>query len=310
MNIQQLRYLVEVVRNGLNISAAAAALHTVQSGISNQLRLLEDELGIELFFRHGKRLKALTPAGERILQQAQNVLHQLADMRAIGAEYSADHSGVLALATTHTQARYVLPPVIKRFMERYPQVRPIIHQGNPSQIGAMVARGEADIGIATEALDQFEELALFSCYEWNRSIVTPPHHPLLVVEPLTLAAIAHYPIITYGDAFTGRSKINAAFEQQKLTPNIVLTALDADVIKTYINLGLGIGILADMAFDPQRDAPLQARDASHLFASSTTRLALRRGAFLRSYVYTFIEMFAAQLTRPCVEAALKGEECA
>jgi len=210
------------------------------------------------------------------------------------------------IATTHTQARYALPPVIRRFMKRYPQVRLSLHQGSPTQIAELTSGGEADLAIATEALDLYDQLVMLPCYEWNRCVVTPPGHPLLSLKRLTLEALAQYPLITYDFAFTGRSTMQRAFEGRGLSPNVVLTAIDADVIKTYVELGLGVGILAMMAFDPKRDRHLCALDASHLFAPSVTRIGIRRNSYLRGYVYEFIEMFAPHLTRPVVEAAMAG----
>src|SRR5690606_8285968 len=218
--------------------------------------------------------------------------------------FSDSASGELIIATTHTQARYALPPIIKRFTERYPKVKLILRQGSPTQISELVSSGEANLAIATEAIELFEELVMLPCYQWNRCIIVPPKHPLLRQQPVTLEAIALYPIITYDFAFTGRSKINQAFESKKLTPNVVLTAIDADVIKTYVELGLGIGILAKMAFDPHRDKHLRAIDASHLFEASMTRIGISRNSYIRSYVYDFIEMFAPHLDRATVKAAM------
>ena len=307
MNLQQLRYLCAIVDHGLNVSDAAAALFTSQPGISRQVRQLEDELGVPVFVRHGKRLSALTPAGGGVVATARRALREIENLRRVGAEYKSEDTGVLAIATTHTQARYVLPPVIRGFAARYPKVKVILHQGNPLQVADQTLRGEVDVGIATEALATFPELATLPCYEWNRCVLVPRGHPLTKVVPLTLAALARYPIITYDFAFTGRSQINAAFDAEGIAPNVVLTALDADVIKTYVELGMGVGIVATMAYDPVRDAGLERLDAAHLFAPSTTRLALRRDVFLRSYVYDFISRFAPALDRAAVDAALAGK---
>lgn len=306
MKLQQLRYLREIVRSGLNISEAAQSLHTSQPGVSKQIRLLEDELGIRIFERHGKRVVGITAPGKAVLAIAERLLADAEDLKRVGEEFSNEATGRFVIATTHTQARYVLPSVIKRFIELYPGVQLNVRQGNPTQVAQQAVAGEADIAIATEAFEFFEELVLLPCYQWNRCVVTPPGHPLLKEKPLTLDAIARYPIITYDFAFTGRSRVNKAFERRKLTPNVVLTALDADVIKTYVELGLGVGIVATMAFDPQRDDSLRAIDAAHLFESSTTRIGLRRGAYLRRYVYDFIELFAPPLKRSTIEAAMKG----
>lgn len=306
MNLQQLRYLCAIVDHGLNVSDAAEALYTSQPGISKQVRQLEDELGVPVFVRHGKRLSALTPAGEAVVATARRALREVENLRRVGAEYKSEDSGVLSIATTHTQARYVLPPVIAAFAARYPRVKVILHQGNPMQVAEHTIRGESDVGIATESITGFPELVTLPCYEWNRCVLTPRGHPLTKVNPLTLQALARYPIITYDFSFTGRSQINAAFDTAGLSPNVVLTALDADVIKTYVELGMGIGIIATMAYDPVRDATLERIDAGHLFAPSTTRLALRRDTFLRGYVYDFIARFAPSLDRATVDAALAG----
>ncbi len=306
LNLQQLRYLCAIVDHGLNVSDAAEALFTSQPGISKQVRLLEDELGVSVFVRHGKRLSALTPAGAAVVATARRALREVENLKRVGAEYKSEDTGVLSIATTHTQARYVLPPVIRDFVARYPRVKVVLHQGNPLQVADQTARGEVDVGIATEALTSFPELVALPCYEWNRSVLVPTGHPLAKVRPLTLAALARHPIITYDFAFTGRSQINAAFDAEGLAPNIVLTALDADVIKTYVELGMGVGIVASMAYDAVRDTGLERLDAAHLFAPSTTRLALRRDVFLRGFVYDFIERFAPILDRATVDAALAG----
>ena len=242
MNLQQLRYLQEIARQNLNISDAAEALYTSQPGVSKQIRLLEDELGIEIFIRNGKRITAITEPGKSILEIAQRILLDTDNMRQVSEEFRAHDSGTLTIATTHTQARYALPPVVKQFIKRYPKVKLELHQGNPTQIAQQVLDGNADIAIATESLALYDELVTLPCYEWNHCIITPPKHPLLDEKKLTLEKVAQFPIITYDFAFTGRNKINAAFQEKGLEPNIVLTAIDADVIKTYVELGLGIGI--------------------------------------------------------------------
>jgi LysR family transcriptional regulator, cys regulon transcriptional activator len=306
MKLQQLRYLREIVRSGLNISDAAEALHTSQPGISKQIRLLEDELGVRVFERHGKRIAGITAPGKAVLAIAERLLADTENLKRVGEEFSNEATGRFVIATTHTQARYVLPPVLKKFIQRYPGVQLNVHQGNPTQVAQQVVSGEADIAIATEAFEFFQDLVLLPCYQWNRCVVTPPDHPLLKQKPLTLEAIAQYPIVTYDYAFTGRTKVNKAFELRRLTPNVVFTALDADVIKTYVELGLGVGIIASMAFDAQRDVNLRGLDASHLFESSTTRIGLRGGSYLRRYVYDFIELFAPHLKHDTIDAAMKG----
>lgn len=306
MNLQQLRYIHEVVRQNLNVSAAADALFTSQPGVSKQIRQLEDELGVEVFVRHGKRLVGITEPGRQVLQLAERMLRDMASLKQVGEEFSNESRGSLSIATTHTQARYVLPKVIRDFVGRFPEVRLSLHQGSPRQVCEMVLSGEADIAIATEAIDEYEELVMLPCYQWNRCIVATPRHPILQASPLTLEAIARYPLITYDDAFTGRSLINKAFLGRGLKPNVVLTAIDSDVIKTYVGMDLGIGILARMAFDAATDRELGMADAAHLFESSTTRIGLRRNAYLRGYIYAFIELFAPHLTRRSVETAIAG----
>jgi LysR family cys regulon transcriptional activator len=306
VNLQQLRYLCAVVDNGLNVSDAAEALYTSQPGISKQIRQLEDELGLRVFVRQGKRLTSLTPAGEVVVATARRALREIANLKRVADEFRTEDAGVLGIATTHTQARYVLPPVLSKFAARFPKVRLVLHQGNPVQVAEQTLSGDVDVGIATEAVGDSPQLITFPCYRWNRGVLVPKGHPLAKVRPLTLEAVASYPIVTYDFAFTGRSAINAAFTARGLEPNVVLSALDADVIKTYVELGMGVGIVAAMAFDPAKDVGFEMLDASHLFAASTTRLALRKGVFLRGYVYEFITLFAPQYTRSVVDAALAG----
>ena len=293
------------MNQGLNLSEAAKSLHTSQPGISKQIQLLESELGVDIFVRHGKRIVKVTSPGKVILEIAKKMLKHAKDLQKVGQEFTNETSGSLTIATTHTQARYALPETIKRFTAHYPKVKLILRQGNPIQISELVASGEADIAIATEAMESFNELVVLPCYEWNRCIITPPKHPLLKIKTLTLKAVARYPIITYDFSFTGRSKINYAFEMNGLIPNIVLTALDADVIKTYVELGLGVGIVAKMAFDPQRDKHLRAMDASHLFEPSITRIGIGRNSYLRGYVIDFITMFAPHLDPIKIKIAIK-----
>jgi LysR family cys regulon transcriptional activator len=304
MNLQQLRYLNEIVRQGLNISGAADTLFTSQPGISKQIRQLEDELGVEIFVRNGKRIVAVTEPGKVVLAIARRMLHDAENIKQVGQEFSAQDCGHLIIATTHTQARYALPPVVKQFIERYPKVKLGLHQGSPTQIAEQVLSGEADICIATESLALYDGLVTLPCYEWNHCVITPPGHPLLREKTLTLASIAQYPIVTYDFAFTGRGKINEAFQKAGITPNIALTAIDADVIKTYVELGLGIGILAQMSFIPERDKQLCMLEAAHLFRPSTTRIGIRRNEYLRGYTYDFIELFAPHLSREVVSRAM------
>jgi len=306
MKLQQLRYICEAAKRNLNLSQAAEALFTSQPGISRQIRALEEELGVDIFVRHGKRLVAITEPGQAILEMARRVLLDLDSLKQIGGEFTQEDAGSLTIATTHTQARYALPPVIKRFREKYPAVHLSLRQGSPTQISELTTSGEADIAIATEAIEHYADLAMLPCYQWNRCVLTPPGHPLLKIKKLKLEDIARYPVITYDFAFTGRSKINQAFAALGLNPEVVLTAIDADVIKTYVELGLGIGIVAMMAYNPDRDSMLRALDASHLFDASTTRIGIRKNSYLRGYVYDFIEMFAPHLGRDVVDAAMQG----
>ena len=308
MKLQQLRFVSEVARRELSVSAAAEALFTSQPGISKQIKALEDELGIDIFVRNGKRLVGVTEPGRAVLAIAERLLAEAANLKRAGEEFSNEKLGTLTIATTHTQARYALPKAVAAFKRRYPDVQIVIHQGNPTQICEQVAAGEADFCVATEQIAAHPALVALPCYQWNRCVVVRPRHPLLKVQPLTLEAIAGYPIVTYDFAFANRSHVNRAFEQRGLEPRVVLTAFDADVIKTYVELGLGIGIMATMAFDPRRDRHLRAIDAAHLFPSSTTRLGVKRGAYLRRYAYDFIELFAPQLSRELVQKMVTEKE--
>jgi LysR family cys regulon transcriptional activator len=307
MKLQQLRYLCEVAKRGLNLSEAAQALYTSQPGISKQIRMLESELGVEILVRHGKRVVDITEPGRIILDIAERILRDTENLKKVGREFAAEDSGSLAIATTHTQARYALPPVIQRFIARYPRVRLSLREGSPQQISDLMRSGEADIAIITEAHEHYEDLVTLPCYQWNRCVITPLRHPLLKERQLTLEMIAQYPIVTYDFAFSGDSPIKRAFDARGIRPNVALTAVDADVIKTYVELGLGVGILAKMAFDPARDFGLRLIDASHLFEPSTTRIGIRRHTYLRGYIYDFIEMFAPHLTRRVVDATIRGE---
>lgn len=306
MNLQQLRYLHEIAKRGLNVTEAAAALFTSQPGVSKQVRLFEEELGIVIFERAGKRLTGITEPGRQVLEIVDRMLQDAGNLKRIGEEHAGDESGTLDIAATHTQARYLLPPVVKRFAERYPRVRLRLHQGNPEQVADWVARGDADIGIATEALDRLPQLVTMPCYQWSHTVVAPRGHALLGERAIDLATLARWPLITYDPTFTGRTRIDNAFARAGITPNIVLTAVDSDVIKTYAELGLGIGIIAEMAFDPARDTALAAVAANHLFETNTTRLAIRRGTWLRGFDYAFIELFAPRLSRKMVDTTLKG----
>ncbi|BBG29440.1 HTH-type transcriptional regulator CysB [Zymobacter palmae] len=305
MKLQQLRYVWEVSRHNLNVSATAQRLYTSQPGISKQIRLLEGELGIEIFARSGKHLTRVTPAGQTVIDLAGQVLHLVNNIKQVAQEHNDENQGSLTLATTHTQARYVLPEIIKQFGERYPGISLHMHQGNPRQIAQMVCDGQADIAICTEALTQFNDLAALPWYRWNRSVLVPKGHPLCDEEHLTLEALAKYPLVTYTSGFTGSAQLAENFLAKGLEPNVVLTAADADVIKTYVRLGLGVGIVAHMAAEAT-DTDLVAIDARHLFDYSVTRIALRRGAYLRKYMYDFIERMAPHLTRERVDAVMQN----
>jgi DNA-binding transcriptional LysR family regulator len=307
MNFQQLRYVRETVRQGLNLTEAARKLFTSQPGVSKQIRELENELGVEIFVRRGKRLAALTEPGRMVVKIIDELLQQADNLKGAAREFQDQASGTLAVATTHTQARYSLPTVVRQFKRRYPKVHLTLKQGNPPQLADMVLAGEADVAIATEALDHYPKLLALPGYQWNHSVVVPAKHPLAKAERVTLEEIARYPLITYDPAFAGRTHIDEAFAARGLAPDIVLSAIDADVIKTYVELGMGIGIVAAMAFDPKRDRGLRALDASHLFKSNMTRIAIPRGAYLRRYAYAFIELFSPQLSREVIDAALAGK---
>jgi LysR family cys regulon transcriptional activator len=308
MKLQQLRCLTEVARRGLNVSEAAEALHTSQPGVSKQIRALEDELGVQVFVRHGKRLTAITEPGKAVVAIAERMLAEAQNLKRAGEEFSNDQLGSLTIAATHTQARYALPKAVAAFKRRYPKVELRIQQGNPTQICDQVISGEADMCVATEMISHYPDLVSLPVYQWNRCVVVPPKHPLLKEAPLTLEKLAEHPIVTYDFAFANRSLVQKAFEARGLAPHVVLSAQDSDVIKTYVELGLGVGILAKMAFDAKRDVMLRAIDASHLFESSTTRLGIKRGSYLRRYAYDFIEAFAPHLPAATVERAVKGQD--
>ncbi|MDP2230762.1 CysB family HTH-type transcriptional regulator [Methylotenera sp.] len=305
MKLQQLRYLHEVARQDLNITNAAEVLFTSQPGVSKQIQLFEEEIGLQVFLRNGKRLTGITEPGQQILSLAAKVMHDVDNIKRVGDEFSNVETGTLTIATTHTQARYKLPTAIKAFMTAYPHVKLNIHQGNPSQVAEQVSIGDADIGIATEYISDFENLLCLPCYQWNRCVVVPHGHPLLLEGELTLEKLTAYPLITYDFGYTGGSLVSKTFSDAGLSPNVVLTAIDADVIKTYVTLGLGVGLLANMAYDPERDANLAMVDVSHLFPNSTTYLGVRKDAFLRGYMYGFIELIAPHFNRQAVNAALK-----
>lgn len=304
MNLQQLRAVREATHRGFNLSVVANVLHTTQPAISRQIRELEQELGVEIFTRHGKRLTGHTTAGRELLPIVERLLQEQVNLRTAAANFKSRDAGELVVATTHTQARYALPRVVAQFRRRFPHVKLAFHQAEPQRIVDAVRNGEADIGIATESLARATDLLSFPCYTWNHVVVVPKAHPLARAARPTLSDVASYPIVTYEVIFTGRPHIDEAFARAEVKPDIVLTALDSDVIKTYVREGLGIGIIAAMAFDQRTDDDLIAIDAAHLFASNVTRLAIRRGVELRTYVYDFIELFAPTLTRGTIQRAL------
>jgi len=303
MKLQQLRYIWEVAHHDLNVSATAQSLYTSQPGISKQIRLLEDELGVEIFARSGKHLTRVTPAGEAIIEMAGEILRKSQNIKLVADEFSNERVGSLSIATTHTQARYVLPAVIGDFKQQFPDVSLHMNQGTPIQIAELAASGEVDFAIATEGMDHFHDLVSMPCYRWNRSVVVPKTHPLASETKLSLEALAAEPIVTYVFGFTGRSKLDDAFLDEGLEPQVVFTATDTDVIKTYVRLGLGVGIIASMAYDEEIDDDLVALDASHLFASSVTHICFRKGTFLRRFMFDFIERFAPHLDLDTVSAA-------
>lgn len=304
MKLQQLRFLREVRQKGLNISAAAKSLHTSQPGISTQIRLLEEELGIRLFERHGKLITGLTPAGKKIIDLSDDILKMVTKIKKIAADTNAPDQGVLSIATTHAQACYVLPSVFTEFSRYFPNIKLNLQQGTPKQISEMASRGQVDFAIASEAINLFDDLTLLPCYRWNKSIIAPIDHPITKIQPLTLEVIAEFPIITYVFGFTGRSKLDRAFNQKQLTPNVVITAADTDVIKTYVREKHGIGIIATMGFKEDDRKDLCCIDASHLFESNITWLGLKQGFFLREFQYKFIQTFAPHLSQKKIERAL------
>lgn len=306
MNLQQFRYVTEVARRRLNVSEAAAALHTSQPGVSKQIRSLEEELGTEIFVRQGRRFTAITDAGAEIVRALERILAEIGNLKAIGEEFAATSRGHLAVAVTHTQARYALPAVVTAFKRRYPEVKLKLLQGNPHQLARMVVGGEADIAIATEALDEYEELVALPGYQWHHCVVVPADHELTRARPLTLEAIARFPIVTYDPTFAGRGAIDRAFAARGLAPEVALSALDSDVIKSYVSLGLGVGIISQRAFRDGKEEGLAAIDSSHLFPAQTTRIAYRRGAYLRAYTMEFIRLFAPGLTASDIARAEAG----
>ena len=296
MKLQQLRCIFQIVQSEFNISKASEVLNTSQPGVSKQIKLLEDEIGIKIFQRNGKRLVNLTEPGELILSSIETILQESNNIKVISEEYIEKDQGTFTIATTHTQARYKLPKVVEEFVKKYPKTNLNIHQGNPSQVTDQIINGEADVGIATESINLSEDILTIPCYQWNRCIVMPKNHPLTEVRKITLEDLAAYPMITYDYAFTGSTIVSEVFKNANIEPNIMLTAIDADVIKTYVSLNMGIGLIAEMAFDASTDYPMVSRDVSHLFPLSTTYIGIRRENFLRKYTSDFIRMFIPKVS--------------
>ena len=310
MNFQQLRILRETVRQDFNLTTVANTLFTSQPGVSKHIKDLEDELGVEIFVRRGKRLLGLTEPGKEVLAVVERILLDTQNVRNIAEHFSSRETGNLVIATTHTQARYALPEVVKQFKAEYPKVHLVLHQGSPREIAELLIAGDADIAIATEWLANVLEIATFPYYTWHHAVIVPRGHPLTEREDITLADIAEYPIVTYHEGFTGRTNIDRRFAEAGLVPDIVLSAIDADVIKTYVDIGLGIGIIASMAYNPERDGNLVRLDVPHLFVPNTTRLAVRRGVYLRSYAYDLIQKLVPGLTEQKISEILGREAVA
>ena len=308
MNLHQLRFVREAVRQNYNLTEAAKALFTSQPGVSKAIIEFEEELGVDIFTRHGKRIRGLTEPGRVVLRSVEMIMKEVDSLKRIGKEFAAQDSGSLTIATTHTQARYALPRVVQAFMQKYPKVRLSLLQGNPKQIAEMVQKDQADLAIATESIADVDGLVTMPCYQWEHMVVMTADHPLLRLKEMTLEDLAQYPLITYDAAFAGRKKIDHAFELRGLKPDVLLEAIDADVIKTYVELGMGVGIIAGMAFDSERDRNLRAIGVGQLFGMNVSRLAIKNGAYLRSYVYTFIELLAPTLTRKMVDQVISGEK--
>jgi LysR family cys regulon transcriptional activator len=308
MNLHQFRFVQEAVRRQLNLTETAKALHTSQPGVSKAILELEDELGVDIFARHGKRLRRVTEPGQQVLKSIEIILREVGNLKRIGEEFSQQEAGTLSIATTHTQARYVLPGPVAQLRKRYPRVTVSLHQGNPEQVARMLLDETAEVGLATESLSSFPELITMPCYEWQHVVVMPAGHALAQAERLTIEQLAAEPLVSYHPSFTGRTRVDKAFEARGLVPNIVLEAIDSDVIKTYVRLGLGLGIVAEMAVrDDPPDGDLVWRPAGHLFGPNVARIAFKRGAYLRSFVYAFAELLSDRLSRALVERAMNGD---
>ena len=307
MNLHQFRFVQEAIRRNLNLTETAKALHTSQPGVSKAIIELEEELGIEIFARHGKRLKRVTEPGTHVLKSIDLIMREVGNLRRIGDQYSKQDSGTLSIATTHTQARYVLPQPIAKLRLAYPKVNVSLHQGSPDQVAQMLLDEVAEIGIATESLTQYADLITLPCYEWQHMLVLPLNHPLATRNIVTLEDLALEPLITYHPSFTGRTKIDQAFAALHLQPRIALEAIDSDVIKTYVRVGLGVGLLAEMAIrDDGSNSDLVAIPVGHLFGINVARVAFKRSAYLRNFVYTFAELLSSDLTRSQIEKTMSG----
>ncbi len=307
MNLHQFRFVQEAVRQKLNLTETAKALHTSQPGISKAILELEGELGVDIFARHGKRLRRVTEPGEEVLKSIEIIMREVNNLKRIGREFSQQDAGTLSIATTHNQARYVLPEPIALLRKRFPKVNVSLHQGTPEQVGKMLVEDVAEIGMATESLAHYDDLVTLPCYEWHHVVVVPPHHPFAQADRITLEQLAQEPLISYHPSFAGRSRIDQTFEAHRLKTNVVLEAIDADVIKTYVRLGLGVGIVSEMAVrDDPPGGDLVSRPAGHLFGANVARMAFKRGAYLRSFVYAFAELVAPRLSRAMINQALVG----
>ena len=308
MNLHQFRFVQEAARRNLNLTETAKALFTSQPGISKAILELEAELGVDIFARHGKRLRRITEPGQQVLECIEVIMREVGNLKRIGEEFSMQDAGTLSIATTHSQARYFLPAPVAQLRKRFPKVNISLHQGSPDQVARMVIAEVADIGLATESLAGLDELVTLPCYEWRHAVVMPAGHPLAQVERISLEDLALLPLVSYHPSFSGRTRVDQAFATRGLKPNIVLEAIDADVIKTYVRIGLGVGIVAEIAVrDDPPGGDLVSRPVGHLFGSNVTRIAFKRGAYLRNFVYSFAEMLSDRLSRKLIAGAMAGE---
>ncbi len=308
MNLHQFRFVQEAVRRNLNLTETAKALFTSQPGISKAILELEEELGVDIFARHGKRLKRVTEPGQLVLKSIETIMREVANLKRIGEEFSKQDQGTLSIATTHTQARYFLPEPVAKLRQRHPRVQVVLHQGMPDQVARMLLDDVADIGLATESLSAHEDLVSLPCYEWQHVLVVPSGHPLATEERPSLDQLAAQPLVLYHPTVTGRTRIDQAFARARLKPQVALEAIDSDVIKTYVRVGLGIGIVTELAMrDAALDTDLVARPLGHLFGTNVTRVAFKRSAYLRQFVLAFAEMLSPRLTPALIERAMSGQ---